>query len=507
VTALGKVSQQHRDPDAERAPLRWASVQAIRDVGLLVPKVADSARNHEGKQLKTLWEGLQERIGELPSADLRAVTRQTFDAFCDSAAHRRIRRRQLLILAYATAALLATVPTVALIVLTVDPADPRGLFAYGGTALALALPAWWALRSRRALGILTVGACAVLLTWAAWTASAPATWWDLRPLLSGAATDRQRLTAGLALGAALTVQLIVLALVFSAVLVLVSRTRPGGGSTDVRAFDHLLVVVQLLLVTPTVPGDGRRRKIDEALREASRAVVLMARNDGQGGADAGRENSRELKDVLRDVARGMREPNPLLGLSVDDERILDNSVACMMAICRGQLGEMPRAPKTASRFAWRPSSAVRRNLRRIVGAALPGAVFVVAWQIGIPMHDAIAPALGAFAVGILMIGLFRLVYPDHHRLIGELRKLIVLLSTLVVNAQNGPGQGGDTQDGDTQDGDTQDGDTQDGDTQDGDTQDRAVLARTERAGGNPPAQRSTPSLADAAPTATTPDET
>ena len=355
----------------------------IHDIALLRRPAAEAARLATAAELKRLWS----QIDPLLPGD-RARTRADFEVFCDAAAHRRIRRRQVLVLAYGIVAFFSSAPTTWLAAFALRPARPEVLIAYAVTTLVLALPAWAAVRSHRVLCALLVAAIAGPVCWVFWRYRPPGTW-DPRAMLAAPAGDQQRLVTGAAVGAALTLVLIVFALSCAAALVVVSRFLHVGGTVTVRAFDELLAVVELLLQTGGRPGGDRRRRIDESLRTAELALLVMAR----GGRPAGRRSRRhrrELRAQQARIAELIRDPNPLLGVRDTDDDLLNRTVTCLIALCRDQLGDLvrtiqnqgtgPAGPPPATPVAKRrrrgfrlfaPPRASVRGLATVVADAVP----------------------------------------------------------------------------------------------------------------------------------------
>jgi hypothetical protein len=419
VLDIGPRQQAEVDRRAERQGL----AAVVRDVRLLRRRNADEAEAATEASLLGLWERLTPLLREAPSAE-RQTTRESFGRYCAAAAHRRVRQRQILVVAYGVLGVVAAVPTVGLIALALDPARPVALIAYLLTTLALAGPAWLALRSQR---MITAGVFAViagLLCATLRPRPARGTWWDPRIVLAAADTDQRRLAAGIMMGAALTVLLIIVALISASALTLVARSRPGGGASDVRAFDHFIAVIKLLMDTPHRPGDNRRMRIQDGVRTAKIALLVMARGGrpvGWRGRWHSRAHRRELRAKARGIIKKIDRSNPLSGLREVDDELLATIVTCLIGICHDQLGDVSQAFEEAvpapdappdRRRAPRVSAATGRLVRQILGMVLPLAILVMLLGTKFPMPGAVATSLAGFCALVLVVGAFWVVFPE-----------------------------------------------------------------------------------------------
>ncbi|MBU2668237.1 hypothetical protein KOI35_32470 [Actinoplanes bogorensis] len=350
----------------------------------------------------------------LPPMEPADVAR--FDDFCEAAAVRRMRERQILLVAYLAVGILAAAPSVWLVATTFR-ARPAAFLGYVVTAVVLTVPAAWALRGRRIFSPLLVAGFAAAAYAAVWSYLAVTPWWDARWMLlvpPAAGT-------GIALGAALTFAMIIFALLGRAVMALATRARSGDRQLPVRAFDHLLEVIELLKRTDTRPGDGRREKIDRKLRMASVTLAMMA-HGGRPVGRRGRRHRRELQAQQKQINKMLLEPNPLLGLASNDRTLLDQTTTCLLGLCRDQLGDVLRdvreepivvvSSPRAGRRRRRLSAEASRRWRRAAGLVGPALILIALNQFGFPMPAPVVGVLGAFCALVLVVGIFFNFYPD-----------------------------------------------------------------------------------------------
>lgn len=392
---------------------------AERGFRLLLPGVADQARVSETRRLRDLRPQLPltETLGD-----------DKYEAFCAAAADRRVRERQVALVAEIVVAVLATVPILWLIIRTV-PAWPAELLGYVGAVAGLTLPALLALRGRRAFStLLLAGFAATACAWG-WSRVGDTPWWDPRWLLAARPGYADRLITGIALGSALTVVLIIFALLCGIALAMVIRTRAAGGPLPVRAFDHLLTVMDLLRSTAWQPGDDRRGKIDDAVRAAAVTVAVMTRGGRPYGRWKRRRHYRELRAQGQKIGRLLLDPNLLLGVREIDDEVLHRTATCLMGVCQDRLGEALRAiedtpepapvparssepaPATPARRVGAESRTVRR-WRKTGGLVGPVLVFLALWKFGFPMPSVVIGLLASFCAPLLVVGLYLNLYPE-----------------------------------------------------------------------------------------------
>ncbi|UQU64304.1 hypothetical protein COUCH_36000 [Couchioplanes caeruleus] len=373
---------------AEPGPDSRGLVGVARDIALFRPGRADKTRSELEVQLKKVWYRLIPQIvGKSP--DEQTDIRNAFHSFCDAAAHRRVRRRQMFVIAYALMAVLAGGLTVALIGWTLDWTRPAILFAYLVTALLLVGAASWAVHRRSPIGTAAVAASSGALAWELWPHSPSAAWWYPRTALALLASDGRGASAGIALGCGLTLVLIVLSLVSIAVLTVVLRSRLCGGSSDVRAFDHFLEVERLLVDTERRPGINLRPRMQEELRNAVAALRGMVRDGRPVGWPArwhGRKHRREHVVETRRLIVEVRRPNPLAGTCEADARLLSTVRECVIGICQDRLGEVLTSLEKAA-VAAQTSSATRRKLWQLGAVILLPAILLLLRYFDVPMPD------------------------------------------------------------------------------------------------------------------------
>jgi hypothetical protein len=412
---------------------------------LLLPRVAAEARAAEMERLRALF-------GKVPL--IKPDDRRPFDEFCAATAERRVRERQILVVAYLVVAVLVTVPSVGLLATTVR-SRPAELLGYFVATVALTLPAGLALRGRRVFSPLLMAGFSVAVCAAVWTGSDGTAWWNPRWMFLAPSGDRERLTTGIALGAALTLVLILFALLCRVALILIMRSRFGGGAPAVRVFDHLLSVIDLLGSNGR-PGDDRRAKIDDGLRMAEATLAVMAR----GGRPSGwrsRRHRRELKDQHKELGRRLRGPNPLLGLPKADKELLDWTATCLLALCRDELADALRTveetpttvaepgPSTGRRL--RLSAEALRRCRKLAGLLGPTVIFAILLYVGFPMPAVVVGILGAFCAVVLVIGSFWTSYPDPagffeglSTTMKDVKDLLAGAQSLLQSARGGPAE-------------------------------------------------------------------
>ncbi|WP_199515165.1 hypothetical protein [Nucisporomicrobium flavum] len=423
-------------------------VSVARDVALFRRGRAEETRSALAAELKKVWDHLVPLIRQV-SPEERSDIRAAFWTYCDAAAHRRVRRRQMFVIVYAVVSVLAVGLTVSLITWTLDRTRPVVLLAYLITAFLLVSAVWWAVHRRSPIGTAVVAVSAAALAWELRPHSPAAAWWDPRSALASSTTDGRRVSAGIALGSGLTLVLIVVSLLSMAALTPILRSRQGGGSGDVRAFDQFLEVVRLLVDTERRPGINRRSRIQEGLRTAEVALLVMARGGRPVGWAArwhGRKHHREHIRKARRIIAEIQRPNPLAGLREVDDHLLSTMVTCLIGICRDQLGEVLTSLEEAAAVA-QPSPAARarraspgrRKLRQLGAITLPLAILLLLRHFDVPM-----PGVGwLFGVGVLILALgsFVVLMPGLNPFLDGLGKVLSAISAVLPSVNKEPAGG------------------------------------------------------------------
>jgi hypothetical protein len=252
------------------------------------------------------------------------------------------------------------------------------------------------------------------------------------------------------MGSALTVLLIVVALISAVALTLVARSRPGGGPSDVRAFDHFIAVVEIVLNAPHLPGDNRRMRIEEGLRTAKIALLVMARGSRPVGWRArwhSRTHRRELRTSAHQIIKKIDRSNPLSGLREVDDELLATIVKCMIGICDGEIGEVSKSFEAAATPAGRArvpriSGAARHRARQFLGMILPLAIFLVLWYFKFPMSGAVITLLAGFCAVVLVLGAFWLLFPDRSAFLDGIKQILTSVSSAIPSSKNDNAAGG-----------------------------------------------------------------
>jgi hypothetical protein len=413
-------------PDPKRGSaiqqlLKELLAPAREQVAVLTRKGAESLTRYETEELQKAWLKIEAKISSL---ELDHVTphelKAPFDRFCVSAAHRRTSFERLVKIASFVAVLLAAAPTLGLLILTMQPGRPHALAAYLLTALALAIPGAWALKSRRPLRIGAVGGLSLLVCYLAWRASGDGPPSAITALLRDEQTDQHRAAVGMALGAALVAALMMMGLSLAAVMRVIANNHPGLSAPDVKAFGELhAVIIGLLSREDWKSRPAHRRAIAERLEDAAQAVGTLYRPYSSSKRRV-RQQRRELRSQAAQAAKVLRSGRPLTGGQAADDQIVADCIASMIAICLGDHSRLPSIAAPPPR-PWRGRG---RRVLSVIGALAPMTALWVALKIGIPMDATGATIIGTLCVGIAVVGLFLELHPNPGQVVSLIRRLL-----------------------------------------------------------------------------------
>ena len=429
--------------NVEPRPDRRGLASLVQEARLLLRGGAEAEKTSTQDRLAGLWTRVAELLPDV-TPDEKNGTRENFRRYCAAAAHRRVRQRQISVVARSLVGLVAAAPTVWLCVLAFDLTRPVALLAYLLTTLALVGPAWLALRGRHRITAVLIASSAGVVCLIARRMLSEGRWWDPRTILTTSDTDQERLAAGIMLGAALTVLLIVIALIAEAAQVLVARSRPGGGAGDVRAFDHLIRVTEMLTDPLRRPGDNHRPRLEEAVRNAKIALVVMVRGSRPAGWHRrwqSRTHLREQKDEASRIITEINRSNPRSGVRAVDEQLRRTVVHCLIGICDDQLGDVlkriePAAPvvPAAGGRGPRVSAGVRKRVRQVLGMVLPLMILLGLLHFGFPMPSVVIDLLAGFCALILVVGAFLLLFPENVKFLRGIKDILAAVGSALPSA-------------------------------------------------------------------------
>ncbi|MGC5031780.1 hypothetical protein ACLQ2T_17945 [Micromonospora sp. DT229] len=396
---------------------------------ILTSKGYEALADRETRNLYEAWPKISEKISSLKLNHLTSASLEShFKAFCVSAARRRAAFSRLRFIASSIAALMAVFLSLAVLAVAVAHSRPYAVVMHLLTALALTLPATYALRSRRLLPVfIALGMSLTTLVVALLVADRRG-WFDWTALLPVARTADGDAAAGIALGAAFVATMTLVALGASGIEAVVSRTHQGISAPDIKAFEDLHeVIVGLLGKEKWSPGSGARRRIAKRLEVAAASVENMYRPYPKGSRWQ-RIQREELRKKVDQAAKVLREGRPLWGAPESDDKVVGDCIVSMIAICLGDHGKLPSSmpavppQRTARPVTW-------PFVRRFIAALIPVAVVLAAPRLGVPISTSFAAMLGGLAVLIALLTLFTLVHPEPGWVFAEVRRILGVVAT------------------------------------------------------------------------------
>ncbi|MEV4350361.1 hypothetical protein AB0J83_38385 [Actinoplanes sp. NPDC049596] len=384
------------------------------------------ARENECERLRAL-------DAKLPP--MKPDDRRQFDGFCEAAARRRVRERWIFwIVQIVVGALVATLS--AWLVATTVWSRPAALVGYGMAVATLTLPAAYSLRGGRLVLPSLMTAFAAVVCGAVWRGSAGAPWWDPRWMLHLPTGSGEQLATGVALGSALTVVLIIFALLSRVGLALIVRSRAGGGSLRVRAFDQLMRVIELLHQTDGPIEEDRRSKIAGSVRKAAFTLKVMGR--GRSLREWFSPHGRELSKQQKELVGRLRKFNARLGKAKEDQELAALTGACLVGVCQDQLGDaLPPLVKAEAKKREKRLGGNRflREGRKIAGLIGPTVILLTLLHFEFPMPSAVVGVLATFCALVLVVGSFWSTYPEAGRFLRGLSRAARSVELVVAGAR------------------------------------------------------------------------